>query len=96
MTTFDFSGYVHCPKGWRIMRRDSELWLDHLASNRVYIVKSPLRGEFELYYTDMTINRDEQFIARSDSMYDILRKAGVLMPQPNMTKAVQRRLGERK
>ena len=85
MTTFDFSTYRHCPRGWRILRADSELWLDHIASDRVYMVTSPVRGEFELFYTNL-LNTEPCFIARSDSMYDILRKAGLLMPQPSQTK----------
>lgn len=88
MTTFDFSTYRHCPKGWRILRADSELWLDHIASDRVYYVKAPHRGCFELYYTSI-MEKDECFIARSDTMYDILRKAGLLMPQPSQPKNVR-------
>ena len=88
MTAFDFSTYRHCPRGWRILRADSELWLDHIASDRVYMVKSPHRGCFELFYTSIA-QKDEQFIARSDTMYDILRKAGLLMPQPSQPKNVR-------
>jgi hypothetical protein len=93
MTTFDFSGYVCCPRGWRILRADSELWLDHIASDRVYMVTAPHRGAFELFYTNIA-NKEPCFIARSDSMYDILRKAGLLMPQPTMHKVTQNSLSK--
>lgn len=82
---FDFSTYRNCPRGWRILRADSELWLDHIASDRVYMVTSPLRGEFELFYTSIA-TPEPQFVCRALGMYDILRKAGLLMPQPSQTK----------
>jgi hypothetical protein len=94
VTAFDFSTYRNCPRGWRILRADSELWLDHIASDRVYMVTCPQRGEFELFYTNL-LNKDPCFIARSDSMYDILRKAGLLMPQPSQTKRTQLTIAEK-
>ena len=84
---FDFSSYVRVPYGWRLLRNDSELWLDHIASDRVYMITCPARGEFELFSTSI-LNKDPCFIARSDSLFDILRKAGLLMPQPAQSKQV--------
>jgi hypothetical protein len=85
MTTFDFSSYRNCPRGWRILRADSELWLDHIASDRVYMIRSPIRGEFELYYTSI-VTKDPEFVMRTDSMFVCLQRCGLLMPQPSQTK----------
>jgi len=93
--TFDFSSYVHVPRGWRIVRNDSELHVKQLATGRVYIVRSPLRGEFELYYTS-AVQVDPAFIKRSDSLFDVLKSAGLLMAQPNMRKVIQTRLTARR
>lgn len=88
MTCFDFSSYVRCPKGWRILRADSELWLDHIASDRVYYITSPVRGEYELFYTSVAQN-DRQFVARSDSVFNMFRLCGILMPQPTQNRQLQ-------
>lgn len=88
---FDFSQYRIAPKGWSILRNDDELWLDQKSTGRVYKVKCPVRGEFELYYTSL-VQTEDCFIMRSDSFYCMLKVAGLLLPQPNMTKAVQTRL----
>lgn len=93
MTAFDFSCYRHCPRGWRILRADSELWLDHIASDRVYMITCPVRGEFELFYTSIT-QKDPQFIARTDNVYNILRMAGLLMPQPSQPKNIRLTIGK--
>jgi hypothetical protein len=93
MTTFDFSSYVQCPKGWRILRADSELWLDHIASDRVYMIRSPQRGEFELYYTSIT-TKEPEFVMRSDSIFITLKRCNLLMPQPSQTKRTRLTLGK--
>ena len=89
--TFDFSSYVHVPRGWKIVRNDKELWLKQEGTGRIYRVTCPQRGEFELFYTS-ALQIEPEFIRRSDSLYDILKSAGCLFGQPKMTRTVQQRL----
>lgn len=88
MTTFDFSTYRNCPKGWRILRADSELWLDHIASDRVYYITSEVRGEYELFYTSVC-TKEREFVMRATGIYDCFRRCGLLMPQPSQPKNVR-------
>ncbi len=77
-THFDFTGYYCGPKGWRVLQHDRNgLMLERVGTSKTYYVTAPEPSQFVLCFTS-EIQRERQFIMRTDSFLNILKAIGAV------------------